>query len=59
MSANLLINICYLSDSRGCLIDEEGFDYAKFSVIRDIRVQHRSLRSAPLSCFFFLLPIDP
>ncbi|CAA6660947.1 unnamed protein product [Spirodela intermedia] len=33
-----------ISDSRGCLIDEEGFDYAKFSVLRDIRVQHRSLR---------------
>ncbi|XP_078439222.1 amino acid dehydrogenase family protein isoform X2 [Wolffia australiana] len=34
-----------VTDSRGCLVDEEGFDYVKFSVVRDIRVQHRSLRN--------------
>uniref|UniRef100_A0A1D1Z0S3 glutamate dehydrogenase (NADP(+)) n=1 Tax=Anthurium amnicola TaxID=1678845 RepID=A0A1D1Z0S3_9ARAE len=33
-----------ISDSRGYLMDEEGFDYVKFSLLRDIRVQQRSLR---------------
>ncbi|KAJ4797168.1 NADP-specific glutamate dehydrogenase [Rhynchospora pubera] len=33
-----------LSDSKGYLLDEEGFDYVKFSLLRDIKVQQRSLR---------------
>lgn len=33
-----------ISDSKGYLLDEEGFDYVKFSVLRDIKAQQRSLR---------------
>ncbi|KAJ3671193.1 hypothetical protein LUZ60_008619 [Juncus effusus] len=33
-----------LSDSKGYLYDEEGIDFVKFSLLRDIKVQQRSLR---------------
>ncbi|CAM8904030.1 unnamed protein product [Rhodiola kirilowii] len=33
-----------VSDSRGYLVDEDGFDYVKVSFLRDIKAQHRSLR---------------
>eukprot|EP00252_Welwitschia_mirabilis_P011583 TRINITY_DN2586_c0_g2_i2.p1 TRINITY_DN2586_c0_g2~~TRINITY_DN2586_c0_g2_i2.p1 ORF type:complete len:209 (-),score=50.18 TRINITY_DN2586_c0_g2_i2:898-1524(-) len=33
-----------ISDSRGYLLDENGFDYDKLSLLRDIRLQQRSLR---------------
>ncbi|GAB4850410.1 hypothetical protein Ancab_029714 [Ancistrocladus abbreviatus] len=33
-----------LSDSKGYLVDEDGFDYMKIQFLRDIKVQHRSLR---------------
>ncbi|XP_010912018.1 uncharacterized protein [Elaeis guineensis] len=33
-----------ISDSKGYLLDEEGFDYVKFSLLRDIKAQQRSLR---------------
>ncbi|KAK9102222.1 hypothetical protein Sjap_019476 [Stephania japonica] len=33
-----------ISDSRGYLVDEEGFDYVKLSLLRDIKTQQRSLR---------------
>ncbi|KAJ6812822.1 NADP-specific glutamate dehydrogenase [Iris pallida] len=33
-----------ISDSKGYLLDEDGFDYVKFSLLRDIKVQQRSLR---------------
>ncbi|KAL6884619.1 hypothetical protein ACP4OV_010555 [Aristida adscensionis] len=33
-----------VSDSRGYLLDEDGFDYMKYSLLRDIKAQHRSLK---------------
>ncbi|KAF9614062.1 hypothetical protein IFM89_014862 [Coptis chinensis] len=33
-----------ISDSKGYLVDEEGFDYVKLSLIRDIKAQQRNLR---------------
>lgn len=33
-----------ISDSRGYLVDEDGFDYVKMSVLRDLKAQQRSLR---------------
>ncbi|XP_020098680.1 NADP-specific glutamate dehydrogenase isoform X2 [Ananas comosus] len=39
-----------ISDSKGYLFDEDGFDYVKFSLLRDIKVQQRSL-----SPFFMLI----
>ncbi|XP_039121749.1 NADP-specific glutamate dehydrogenase isoform X2 [Dioscorea cayenensis subsp. rotundata] len=33
-----------VSDSKGYLLDEDGFDYVKFSLLRDIKSQQRSLR---------------
>ncbi|KAI3874192.1 hypothetical protein MKW92_053586 [Papaver armeniacum] len=33
-----------VSDSRGYLVDEDGFDYMKVAFVRDIKVQQRSLR---------------
>ncbi|CAM6095051.1 unnamed protein product [Calypogeia fissa] len=33
-----------ISDSRGCIIDEDGFDFAKLGLLRDIRNHRKSLR---------------
>ncbi|KAG6528528.1 hypothetical protein ZIOFF_010703 [Zingiber officinale] len=33
-----------ISDSKGYLLDEDGFDYIKISLIRDIKLQQKSLR---------------
>ncbi|KAL3686322.1 hypothetical protein R1sor_008896 [Riccia sorocarpa] len=33
-----------VSDSRGCIIDEDGFDFAKLSHLRDIKNHRKSLR---------------
>ncbi|CAA2995657.1 NADP-specific glutamate dehydrogenase isoform X1 [Olea europaea subsp. europaea] len=33
-----------VSDSKGYLVDEDGFDFMKISFLRDIKAQHRSLR---------------
>ncbi|KAJ1411141.1 hypothetical protein SESBI_21384 [Sesbania bispinosa] len=33
-----------VSDTRGYLVDEDGFDYMKVSLLRDIKAQQRSLR---------------
>ncbi|KAJ6794685.1 NADP-specific glutamate dehydrogenase [Iris pallida] len=33
-----------ISDSKGYLLDEDGFDYVKISLLREIKVQQRSLR---------------
>ncbi|GAB2250088.1 hypothetical protein Droror1_Dr00013447 [Drosera rotundifolia] len=33
-----------LSDSKGYLVDEDGFDYMKIQFLRDIKAQQRSLR---------------
>ncbi|XP_042461597.1 NADP-specific glutamate dehydrogenase-like isoform X3 [Zingiber officinale] len=33
-----------VSDSKGYLLDEDGFDYMKISLIRDIKLQQKSLR---------------
>ncbi|KAB1218452.1 NADP-specific glutamate dehydrogenase [Morella rubra] len=33
-----------VSDSKGYLVDEDGFDYMKISFLRDIKAQQRSLR---------------
>ncbi|XP_077216988.1 uncharacterized protein LOC143851436 isoform X1 [Tasmannia lanceolata] len=33
-----------ISDSKGYLLDEDGFDYPKLTLLRDIKVQQRSLR---------------
>ncbi|XXG48249.1 hypothetical protein AAC387_Pa02g2753 [Persea americana] len=33
-----------ISDSKGYLLDEDGFDYVKLTLLRDIKVQQRSLR---------------
>ncbi|CAJ1951013.1 unnamed protein product [Sphenostylis stenocarpa] len=33
-----------VSDSRGYLVDEDGFDYMKIALLRDIKAQQRSLR---------------
>ncbi|KAG9455572.1 hypothetical protein H6P81_000080 [Aristolochia fimbriata] len=33
-----------ISDSKGYLLDEDGFDYAKLTLLRDIKVQQRSLK---------------
>lgn len=32
------------TDSKGYLVDEDGFDYVKLSFLRDIKAQHRTLR---------------
>lgn len=34
----------FLADSKGYLVDEDGFDFMKISFLRDIKAQHRSLR---------------
>uniref|UniRef100_A0A6N2M7J5 Glutamate/phenylalanine/leucine/valine/L-tryptophan dehydrogenase C-terminal domain-containing protein n=1 Tax=Salix viminalis TaxID=40686 RepID=A0A6N2M7J5_SALVM len=34
----------YWTDSKGYLVDEDGFDYMKISFLRDIKAQQRSLR---------------
>ena len=44
-----------MTDSRGCLVDEEGFDFLKVSVLRDIKVQHRSLRLVHASSLVFCI----
>ncbi|XP_074589098.1 uncharacterized protein LOC141845000 isoform X2 [Curcuma longa] len=33
-----------ISDSKGYLLDEDGFDYMKITLIRDIKLQQKSLR---------------
>ncbi|XP_072966809.1 uncharacterized protein [Typha angustifolia] len=33
-----------ISDSKGYLFDEDGFDYVKLSLLRDIKMQQKSLR---------------
>lgn len=33
-----------ISDSKGYLVDDDGIDFVKFSLLRDIKVQQRSLR---------------
>jgi glutamate dehydrogenase (NADP+) len=33
-----------LADSRGYLYDEEGFDYGKLALLRDIKLHNKSLR---------------
>ncbi|XP_024973024.1 NADP-specific glutamate dehydrogenase-like [Cynara cardunculus var. scolymus] len=33
-----------VSDSKGYLVDEDGFDFMKLSFLRDIKSQHRTLR---------------
>ncbi|KZV58813.1 NADP-specific glutamate dehydrogenase-like [Dorcoceras hygrometricum] len=33
-----------VSDSKGYLVDEDGFDFMKISLLRDIKAQNRSLR---------------
>uniref|UniRef100_A0A2P2MTT8 Uncharacterized protein n=1 Tax=Rhizophora mucronata TaxID=61149 RepID=A0A2P2MTT8_RHIMU len=33
-----------IADSKGYLVDEDGFDYMKISFLRDIKAQQRSLR---------------
>jgi glutamate dehydrogenase (NADP+) len=33
-----------ISDSRGYLYDEEGFDYGKLALLRDIKLHNKSLR---------------
>ncbi|XP_022721492.1 NADP-specific glutamate dehydrogenase-like isoform X2 [Durio zibethinus] len=33
-----------VSDSKGYLVDEDGFDYVKISFLRDLKAQQRSLR---------------
>lgn len=57
----ILISICLLfTDSKGYLVDEEGFDFVKISFLREIKAQNRSLRyicSLPLSCNFLLLQL--
>lgn len=41
----------YCTDSKGYLVDEEGFDYMKISFLRDIKAQQRSLRYWPSALF--------
>ncbi|CAL9184028.1 unnamed protein product [Musa hybrid cultivar] len=38
------IPITISADSKGYLLDEDGFDYVKLSFLRDIKVQQKSLR---------------
>lgn len=38
------VTLCALADSKGYLLDEDGFDYVKLSFLRDIKVQQKSLR---------------
>uniref|UniRef100_B9GH48 glutamate dehydrogenase (NADP(+)) n=1 Tax=Populus trichocarpa TaxID=3694 RepID=B9GH48_POPTR len=39
-----------VSDSKGYLVDEDGFDYMKISFLRDIKAQKRSLRDYSKTC---------
>lgn len=32
------------ADSKGYLVDEDGFDFMKISFLREIKIQQRSLR---------------
>jgi len=43
-----------LSDSRGYLVDEDGFDYMKVQFLRDIKAQHRSLRLVSHPSFIYV-----
>ncbi|KAL9405559.1 hypothetical protein Peur_002531 [Populus x canadensis] len=39
-----------VSDSKGYLVDEDGFDYMKISFLRDIKAQKRNLRDYSKTC---------
>lgn len=43
-----------LTDSKGYLLDEDGFDYVKFSLLRDIKAQQRSLRFGHVSLYLHI-----
>ena len=43
----------HLSDSKGYLVDEDGFDYMKISLLRDIKAQQRSLRFVSILSFIY------
>ena len=44
----------YCTDSKGYLVDEDGFDYMKISFLREIKSQQRSLRLVfPISYIFY------
>lgn len=46
----------HCTDSKGYLVDEDGFDYMKISFLREIKSQQRSLRLVfPVSCNFYLI----
>ncbi|KAI0513552.1 hypothetical protein KFK09_009577 [Dendrobium nobile] len=39
-----------ISDSKGYIVDDDGIDFVKFSHLRDIKAQQRSLRYKPPPC---------
>lgn len=56
LHAFYLQNFC--TDSKGYLVDEEGFDYMKISFLREIKAQNRSLRYVFLAvCFISVCEI--
>lgn len=40
------------TDSKGYLVDEEGFDYDKIALLREIKTQQRSLRFVLMDVYF-------
>ncbi|KAI0513555.1 hypothetical protein KFK09_009580 [Dendrobium nobile] len=53
---NIIVNFmlkgycCFLADSKGYIVDDDGIDFVKFSHLRDIKAQQRSLRYKPPPC---------
>jgi hypothetical protein len=38
------LSLWQLADSRGYLLDDEGFDYGKLALLRNIKIHNKSLR---------------
>lgn len=44
----------FLADSKGYLIDDDGFDYMKISFLRELKAQQRSLRCVCFILFYYI-----
>jgi hypothetical protein len=47
-----------VSDSKGYLLDEDGFDYMKYSLLRDIKAQQRSLKWVHVFPLFLFICVE-
>lgn len=56
MCVSIMIFLYLPTDSKGYLVDEDGFDFMKLSFLRDIKAQHRTLRFvSPFENIFTLI----